>query len=427
MCALRATGIRGAHGLRSVRTVDPTRLISRQYVLLVGSTFLFFVAFGASLPVLPRFVVDVHGGGDATVGMVFGAYAVAAVAVRPLIGRVGDRSGRRLLIQVGGLLTGAALLGHLAADSMVLLVAMRLLAGAGQAAVLVGLTTLALDLAPAERQGEAASYVMVALQLGLGFGPLLGEVLLTGSGFAAVWIASAIGSLACVGATLWFPAEQPRVGVVTRGLFHPAAIRPGVIVFLGALGFVGFLAFVPLYGASIGLTQVAPLFLVSSLTIGLVRTVGAKLPDRFGAVPLASVALVVLSFSLLGMGLVPNAIGLYVTTVGLGFGTAVLAPSMVLAAVGGVPAGERAQVMASFTMFLDLASAIGPTALGLAAATTGYGPTFVVGAVASGIALVLLRRWLAPHLAAARPMAGPTSTVIDLTAVDERAASDPAA
>ena len=399
--------------------MQPTRLFSRQYVLVVGATFVFFAAFGASLPVLPRYVVDVLGRGDTVVGFVFAAYAMAAVAVRPLIGRAGDRSGRRMLIQVGAVLTAVALLGHLAADTVPLLVAMRLLAGAGQAAVLVGFTTMALDLAPPARQGEGASYVMVALQLGLGFGPLLGELLLVGSGYAAVWIVSALGSLVCVGATVWFPRETKRPEIVTRGLLHPAALRPGAIVFLGALGFVGWLAFMPLYGRSIGLTEVAPLFLLCSLTIASVRILGAKLPDRFGAVPLATIGLVVLTVSLTAMGFVPSVIGLYVTTVGLGIGTAILAPSMVLAAIRGVPAHERAQVMATFTMFLDLASAIGPTALGLAAASTGYGPTFVVAGAAAALGLILLRMWLAPRLAVIHLTTTPIAT--------EPIASDPAA
>jgi hypothetical protein len=67
--------------------------------------------------------------------------------------------------------------------------------------------------------------------------------------------------------------------------------------------------------------------------------------------------------------------------------------------VQGIPYGERARVMATFTMFLDLASAIGPSTLGVVAAATGYGPTFVAAGAAAGLGLVLLRRWVAPRLA----------------------------
>jgi MFS family permease len=384
-----------------VRFVTTTaRLFSRDFCLVVVGTFLFFAAFGASLPVLPRFVVDELGGGDMTVGLVFAAYAGAAVVIRPLVGRIGDRSGRRVLVLLGAALTGSALLGHLLVGSVGLLVLMRVLAGAGQAAVVVGFATLALDLAVSERHGEASSYVMVAVQLGMGFGPLTGELLLHSWSFDAVWVASAIGCLVAFVAALTLPTEGRAVALASRGLFHPAAWRPGIVLGLGTLGFVGFLAFVPLYGEQLGLARVAPLFLVGSGTIALVRVVGAKLPDRLGAVPGATVALMLLVVGLVALGLAPSAWALYAATVVMASGTAILAPSMVLAAVRGVPRNERARVMATFTMFLDIASAVGPAALGVAAARTGYGPTFVVAGGAAGVALLLLRFWLAPRLAA---------------------------
>ncbi|MCC5947421.1 MAG: MFS transporter [Nitriliruptoraceae bacterium] len=378
--------------------MEPTRLFSRQYSLVAAATFLFFTAFGASLPVLPRYVVDVLGHGDAAVGIVFAVYAAAAVVVRPWIGRVGDRSGRRILVLGGAALTGLALLGHLAATSLELLVLMRVLAGAGQAAVVVGFSTLSVDLSPPERQGEGASYVMVALQLGLGFGPVLGELALRVGGYDLVWIASAVGCLVAFAIGAMLPSLPSSRTLTARGLFHPAAIRPGIVLWLGTLGFVGFLAFVPLYAAEIGVAQVGLLFLLCSGTIAIVRTLGAKLPDRLGAVRLGSIGLSFVLAAMLVLGLVPTVAGLVTATLLLGFGAAIVAPSMVVAAVRGVPEGERARVMSTFTMFLDLASAIGPFALGLAAASTGYGPTFVVAGLAAGLGLVLLRVWLAPRL-----------------------------
>lgn len=394
-----ASTVEAARTLPIVRPVEPTRLFTRSYSLVAVATFLFFAAFGASLPILPRYVVDVLGGGDATVGVVFAVYAAAAVVVRPIIGRIGDRSGRRILVQGGALLTALALFGHVLADSVGLLIALRILAGAGQAAVVVGFSTLSIDLAPPARQGEGASYVMVALQLGLGLGPVLGELALGVGGYDLVWIASGIGSLVCLLLAMALPRPAARRALTSTGLFHPAAIRPGVVLWLGTLGFVGFLAFVPLYARTIGVGRVGLLFLLCSGTIALVRTLGARLPDRLGAVRLGSVGLVLVTAAMLVLGLIPTPAGLYTATILLGLGAAIVAPSMVVAAVAGVPHDERARVMSTFTMFLDLASAIGPFALGLAAASTGYGPTFVVAGAAAGLGLVLLRLWLAPRLA----------------------------
>lgn len=386
--------------MRGVSTRTP--LLTRPFRLVVVTTLTSFLAFGATLPVLPRYVVDELGRGAGAVGVVFAVHALAAVLVRPLIGRVGDALGRRVLIGGGGALTALALFAHLAVDTLALLLVLRALAGAGQAAVVVGTTTRALDLAPADRYGEASSYTMVAVQLGFGLGPLGGELLLSRGSFAAVWLVSGLGSLLVAGAATVMPAEERSSMVAVRGLLHPAAIRPGVIFGIGSLGFIGFLAFVPLYADRLGLTVVAPLFLLCSGTIAAVRLVGARLPDRFGAVTSASVALLLVIVGLVAMGAWSTPAGLYVSALVLAAGTAIFAPSMVLAAVEGVADGERAQVMATFTLFLDLASAIGPVALGITAARGGFGVTFGAAGAAGVVALVLLRRWLAPRPAVPR-------------------------
>jgi MFS family permease len=382
-----------------------TPLLTRPFRLVVLTTLVSFLAFGATLPVLPRYVVDELGRGEVAVGVVFGVHAFAAVLIRPAIGRIGDTVGRRVLIGGGGAITALALFGHLAVDSFGLLLVLRALAGAGQAAVVVGTATRALDLTPADRYGEVSSYIMVAVQLGFGLGPLAGELLLARGSFDAVWLVSGVGCLLVAGAAALMPAEPPRGGVVVRRLLHPAAIVPGVVFGIGSLGFIGFLAFVPLYADSLGLKVVAPLFLLCSGTIAAVRLVGARLPDRFGAVTTASAALVLVIVGLLAMGVWSTPSGLYVSALLLATGTAIFAPSMALAAVQGVAPGERAQVIATFTLFLDLASAIGPAMLGVTAARGGFGVTFGAAGAAGVIALVLLRRWLAPRLSASRVVA----------------------
>ena len=66
--------------------------------------------------------------------------------------------------------------------------------GLGEACFFVGATTMATDLAPEERRGEAVSYWSVALWGGLAFGPVLGELLLDGSNYDLVWyVAGALG------------------------------------------------------------------------------------------------------------------------------------------------------------------------------------------------------------------------------------------
>jgi MFS family permease len=380
------------------------RLWSRDLVLVVAASFLAFGAFGISLPVLPRYVVEELGRGDATAGFVFGSFAIAAILVRPFVGRWGDRRGRRRLMVIGAALMVIGLLAHVPAATVTTLVMARLVLGVGQAALVVGAATMTLDLAPTGRQGEASSYSMVAVQVGLGLGPVAGELVLDVTSYAVVWLVSAGIAFLSGLVTLAVTPDRGHPDIASvrgvAGFFHRAGLAPGVILALGMTGFVGFLAFVPLYADQIGVQQAAPLFLLASLTIAGVRLVGARLPDRFGPVRTATIALLAAAVGLVGLGLWATPAGLYLMTFAMAVGTALVVPSLLLAAVQGVAVHERSRVMATFTSFIDVSGALGPLLLGAVATVSSYGGSFIAAALGCVGAAVLVRLWLTPALAA---------------------------
>lgn len=413
----------------------PDRLLSRPFVVVTLACAAFFVSFGSTIPVLPRYVSDELGQGDAVVGLVAGSFAVSAIVLRPFIGRWGDRYGRRILIVVGCVLTAAGHLGHVVAESVPVLVAMRLLIGAGQGGFFVGAATLVADLSPPARRGEAASYFSIALYLGLGVGPFIGEALLAARSFDAVWVFAGTGGLlaAALGTTLparvraaapgptapvaASPEAPPTPGdgaaVAPEGagpgrrrapLFHPAGIGPGAVLGLGVIGFVGFNTFVPLFGEGIGLDDVAPVFLLYSFVVVSVRLFGARLPDRLGPARAGSAALAATGGGLLVAATWQAPVGLYVGTAVLALGSSLLYPALNAAAVNAVDDDERSRVVATFTVFFEVGTALGGLVLGVVAAATTYAGAFVGGAVSAGCGLVLLWTWLVPRLgAAARP------------------------
>ncbi|MCP4083993.1 MAG: MFS transporter [Actinomycetia bacterium] len=121
-------------------------------------------------PVLPRFVEDELGGTGASVGMAVGSFGVTAALLRPVAGRLGDRYGRRVLVVGGMIVVALSLLGYLVVDSLLAVVALRLLFGAGEAFAFVGLATAIQDMAA---------------------GPPLGEWLFDGSNYDRVWVVAA--------------------------------------------------------------------------------------------------------------------------------------------------------------------------------------------------------------------------------------------
>ena len=88
--------------------IVPERLVTPRFVLVVTVGLAYFMALGMLLPVVPLFVKHRLGGTDVAVGIAVGAFAVGAVTLRPFVGRIGDRLGRRMLIVSGSLVVAFA-------------------------------------------------------------------------------------------------------------------------------------------------------------------------------------------------------------------------------------------------------------------------------------------------------------------------------
>jgi len=356
------------------------RMVTGRFGVVTAATFAYFLALGALLPTLPRYVEDELGGGGLAVGVVVGSFAVSAAAVRPLAGRLGDTHGRRLLVSGGSLVVGVSVLCYLLVDSLVLLVALRLVTGLGEAALFVGAATAIQDLAPDDRRGEAASYFSVALYGGLAVGPAVGERLAGGGGgYDAVWVFA--GAAALVAALLGLGTPVAPASRRAERLLHPAALGPGLVLLLGLIPFTGFSAFLALYGEEVGMADVGPVFGLYAGTVLLIRVLGARLPDRLGWRTASTLALVSVGASALLLATWASAAAVWLSAVALAAGMSLLFPALFSAAVASAPEEERSQAVGTFSLFFDLSQGLGAPVLGLVVALTSYRGAFAVAAV----------------------------------------------
>jgi MFS family permease len=378
--------------------VTRERLLTGRFLVVVASGACYFTALGAIGPVVPRYVDRALGGGDIEVGIGMGAFAFGAILLRPLAGRIGDRFGRRMLMIAGAATVGTmAMLTGLVA-TLPYLVATRIGLGLGEAAFFVGATTMATDLAPVERRGEAVSYWSVAVWGGMSLGPVLGYGVLDGHHYTRVWItAGLLGFAAAVVALFTRETRQARArsapdpAAPRARLIAPAAVRPGVLLALVMTGMVGFQTFLPLYAPDVGIDQVGLLFLLFGVIVLGVRLLGARLPDIFGPVRGGTIAI---ALSVAGLGTVAifgGSVGLVAGTVVLAVGSAFLYPAMLLLALHGVPNEERSSVIGTFSAFFDFAGGTAGIIVGSIAALTSYRGAFGAVALLALGALVLLR------------------------------------
>jgi MFS family permease len=386
-------------------------LFTPAFVTVALAELAYFTADGMLLPGLGRYVEGPLSGGNIAVGLVFGAFSLSAFFLRPWAGGVADRRGRRVLMAAGASLFAVSVAGYSLATSVELLVAMRLLTGAGEALFFVAALAANVDLAPPERRGEAFSFASLALYIGIGAGPFLGEALIERAGFRALWL-GAIGLAAvAVALALRLPPMRPADEAAPEGdddpgsdgggaekgaapehhrLIHPSGLLPGLVLAATIWGMAGFLTFAPLYALDLGMGGAGAVLGLFSGIVVVIRSVGASIPDRLGAGRCTRIALAVTALGLAVIGLWRTPDGLVVGAAVLGVGIALFTPALFSLAVEGVPANERGSVMGTTSAFLDVAFGLGPATLGFVAAGFGRGGTFLAGSLVAVAGLVLV-------------------------------------
>lgn len=374
---------------------DERSLLTPQFAVVMLASFAYFTALGALLPTVPRFVRGELDGGDAAVGIAVGAYAVSAALLRPWVGRIGDTHGRRILSVAGSLVVAVSIACYALATEVWILVAARLITGAGEAAMFVGVATAAQDLAPDHRRGEAASYFSLALYGGLGLGPLIGESLFD-QGFVTLWLAIAGFAVLAAVAALWIPKGRtvPAEELGDRTYLQRDALWPGLILFLGLIPFTAFAAFGPLFADDIGLGSVGGVFGLYAGLVFVIRIVGARLPDRLGWQKGSAIALVGVTAGIwlvAAWGSVPS---IWLAAVGLALGMSLMYPSLFTAVMGAAPEEERSHAVGTFSVFFDLSQGFGAAMIGVVVSLSSGNER--AGFAAAGLLSVggLVAQWL---------------------------------
>jgi len=376
-------------------TVRPT-LLTPRFVALVSGVTLYFLGLNMTLSVLPLFVEGDLGGTDAQVGIAVSSFGLAAACIRPIIGPLGDRHGRQRLIVSGAIVAGLATVATATATSLGMVIAFRALAGLGEAAVFVGAASAAQDLATDDRRGEAASYFSLAIYSSLFLGPPLGEWISETFGTDTAWVLA--GGLAVVAASTGIvapgaPAEPPPKPE-RRVLLHRAALRPGAVLFLGLLGYTGFLAFAALHAEEVGIANTGTVFTVFALVIIFLRIFAAKLPDQLGPIRTSRISLSCGAIGLAVLAVWAEPVGVYVGAAILAVAQSFLFPALFALVVDDAPDAERSHAISTLSMFFDLAFGLGGPVIGLVSDTFDRSTAFAVSAGIATFALAMCGRIL---------------------------------
>lgn len=396
--------------------------MSRPLATIAAVAGLAELGFATIIPLLPLYLKERLGASVTLIGLVVATFAAVDTSLKTVWGSVADRVGRRPVI-VGGLLvaSGAPFLMALIRVPA-LFVPLRLIDGAGSAAVWPCAAAAIAERAAAGRAAGMGTLNMFFLT-GLALGPSLGLFVagVFGNYRAGFYLAGALLLAAAGVASVVFrgdraphraaPGARSDRGTVTRGV-SPSAMIAAVrsspvlpamlsVAFIQMFG-VGLLAPILVIYAHEVVRLSEPMlgvvFLVLVLAVAAASVPGGRLADRVGRPRTVAWGMATASA---GMWLLPaagrgNVIVLGVAAVLLGASYAISSPAWLALMSEAAPPGRTGLIMGASETAQGAGLIIGPVLGGLCYDHLGPGAPFVASAMlltlGTALAVVTLRR-----------------------------------
>ena len=311
----------------------------RAFAILWFAMFVIAVGFGMVVPILPVFARDL-GASGLWLGLAFSGFAVTQTPLTPVMGRLGDRWGRRPFIVAGLGIYVFVGIGLALADTFQAVAALRMVMGVGGACMFTSALATIGELAPRGREGRYMGLFMVSFTSGFGIGPLIGGILKDSVGVDAAFLTLAG---AAVFALLLVVALMPSQSATRRTDEEIAAIAPVREMFRD-FRVLALFAFNFTFGLGIGavMTFIAifmnDVLLASATMVGLVvgsravlssvfQPIFGRLADRVPRQHMVAVSGVLLAAATAAIPLSPTVMALLVVFLLLGLAESAAMPA----------------------------------------------------------------------------------------------------
>ncbi|TKB84255.1 MAG: MFS transporter [Nitrospira sp.] len=367
---------------------------SRSFFYLCTLGVFCFISYNlVRMPVLSLFAESL-GAGPERIGLIVSVSTITGVLLKLPSGALSDIYGRKMLLRIGVVAFGLPPFIYPFISDLNALTALRFVHGLATAIFAPSALATVADLYK-ERRGAALGTYTACTQSGSLLGPFLGGWLAYTAGFSTAFVTA--GVFGCIAILIFFSLhlDEPPPRVRERGLvpvmaemgkgFLAVARNRKVLITSstdaakmvanGAL-----MAFLPLYGLSVGLNagQVGLLFSVQAVTSFLSKPVMGRVSDRVGRQPLILAGLLICAATFISMPHVGSFALLLVLSSGFGFGEAVVSSSSAALVADSSEFKRLGAGMGMQGTVMDIGHASGPLLAGLLIAHVSYQGAFAV-------------------------------------------------
>ncbi|MDF2683218.1 MAG: conserved hypothetical rane protein [Brevibacillus sp.] len=371
------------------------KLWSKDFVLITVSNLLLFLIVQMQLPTFPTYAKENYLANDFVAGLTASFFALGAVVARIFTGELLKTKNSKAILIIGLCIVGITTAGYYWTNSIVLLLLMRALFGAGFGISSTTLPTIVTNAIPSKRIGEGMGYYGLSNSLAQALGPMIGLTVLATFGFGSMLSFGVVCILLIFPLTSIIRAYKqptPDAHAHETGLkrfYDKKILLPAFLNFCMSITYGGLVSFLALYGKEANMDNISLFFLCNAIAIVLVRPIAGKLFDKKGPIAVLPPGAIFIGLGLLGLSIVNNNTVLFVSAILYGLGYGCIQPSIQAWMVKEVNPEQRGMANGFFLNSIDFGIAVGSILLGVIAAHSSYAMMYRLSALLMILFLVV--------------------------------------
>jgi len=342
---------------------QPRSFYNLPFFLLCLSSFLFFSSFNMLIPELPDYLSSL-GGADYK-GYLIGLFTITAGLSRPFSGRLTDTIGRVPVMAFGSLVCFVCGFAYPLAQTVVLLLSLRLIHGFSTGFKPTGTSAYVADIVPDDRRGEAMGFLGLCGSVGMAFGPALGSWVTAATSLNGLFFTSSALALLSILILLnmkeTLPTKVPfrwsLLRISRRDVFEPSVIAPTTVTFLNSFSYGTVVTLAPDFSKYLGMNNKGTFFAVFTLASLAIRFLAGKVSDRYGRRPVLQVASGFVTLAMILLAYSQTVTTFLLSAVVFGVSMGMYSPTAQAWTVDLSHAGNRGRALA--TMYIALEAGIG--------------------------------------------------------------------
>ncbi len=368
------------------------KLWTGQYIAIISSTLIMFVAFYMITAGFPLYVSTISNN-PALAGTMTTTLMIASLITRFFASVIIQKINMKVLLIVSLIYFIATIVLSLFNDSIGFLIFIRALQGIGFCMLTNLLYTMSSTMVPTSRLGEGLVFFAMSSSVGTSLGPMIAIAYLANNSFKSMLIITIFLMVFAFVCSLFLKREQETIKKPTKQqasnkepfykyMYDRRVLVPSLLVALHYFAVAGTVSFLGAFGKEINLGgSISQFFIAQLIAMLVVRSFSGKIFDKFGHKILIIPGAIFGVLGLILLGFSNSLMMILISGCLFGIAYAIIQPIVQAWALTLVPPEKKVTANSMLLIFMDLGMAIGSIVLGILAKYFDYGMTYGISSI----------------------------------------------